>query len=256
MKNNIFHVDQTIYSLVFRTSFFSCQLSAEIISIDGDVISKSSHPCMLRFRSPPVRLARTALMGLPLLLGIADETQRITIQILKHKEGFPRTGAIRVLLIPRAGTSFLPQLYEAEILINSKLPWTKGLIYSWKWTFYVWSSLNTYIVFLIFLIVCCKPLFFPVMTPNFSDQTETEMAIEPPKEPETRVEEVDEEEISELLRKWRQSRSKRKAIYLQQQMVPETVGSSASTISISREETSTAGAEEDFGDSESVCLGG
>ncbi|KAF3452464.1 hypothetical protein FNV43_RR02897 [Rhamnella rubrinervis] len=234
------------------------QLSAEIISVNGDVISKSSHPCILRYRSPPVRLARTALISIPLLLGITDETQRITIQILKHKEGFPRTSAIRVILIPRAGTSFLPQLYEAEILINSKLPWTKGLIYSWKWTFYVWSSINIYFVILIFLILCCKPLFFPMMTPYFSDQTETfqEMAIEPPREPETRVEEVDEEEIAELLRKWRQSRSKRKAIYLHQQMAPETVGSSASTISISREETSTAGAEEDFGDSESVCLGG
>lgn len=212
---------------------------------------------MLRFRSTPVRVARTALMSIPLILGISGETQRITIQILKHKEGFPRTGAIKFILIPRAGTSFIPQLYEAEILISSKLPWPKGLIYSWKWTFYVWSSFNTYIVFLIFLILCCKPLFFPMMTLNFSDQTETEMAIEPPKEPETRVEEVvDEEEISELLRKWRQSRSKRKAIYLQQQMAPETVGSSASTISLSREETSTVGAEEGFGDSESVCLGG
>lgn len=207
---------------------------------------------MLRFRSLPVRLARTALLGVPLVLGIAGETQRITIEILKHKEGHPRTGAIRVILSPRAGTSFLPQLYEADILINSKLPWTKQLIYSWKWTFYVWSSLNTYIVFLLFLTLCCKQLLFPLVTAGLSEQRERELAIEPPKEPETRAEDEDEEEeedISEFLRKWRQSRSKRKAIYMQERM-PETVGSSASTISITREETS------DVGDSESVCLGG
>lgn len=244
-------------SQIIKTVFLVSQLSAEIISTNGNVIAKSRHPCMLRFRSQPIRLARTALMSIPLLLGISSETQRISVQILKHKEGLPRTGAIRVILIPRAGTSSLPQLYEAEIVIKSKLPWTKQLIYSWRWTFYVWSSLNAYIMLLILLILCCKPLFFPTMTANLSNQTERETAIEPPKEPETRVEKDDEEEISELLRKWRQSRSKRKAIYLQERMAAEeTAGSSASTISISREETSTAGAEEGFGDSESVCLGG
>lgn len=216
------------------------------------MIEKSSHPCMLRFRSLPVRLARTALFGVPLVLGITGETQRITIEILKHKEGHTRTGAIRVILSPRAGTAFLPQLYEAEILINSKLPWIKELIHSWKWTFYVWSSLNTYIFFLMFLILCCKPLLFPLVTASLSEQSERELAIESPKEPETRAEneeEEEEEEVAEFLRRWRQSRSKRKAIYLQERM-PETVGSSASTISIAREETS------DVGDSESVCLGG
>ncbi|KAF3454171.1 hypothetical protein FNV43_RR04618 [Rhamnella rubrinervis] len=140
------------------------QLSAEIISVNGDVISKSSHPCILRYRSPPVRLARTALISIPLLLGITDETQRITIQILKHKEGFPRTSAIRVILIPRAGTSVVKEM-------ETEQKQEKGNLF---------ASANG----------------------------------------------------------------------------PETVGSSASTISISREETSTAGAEEDFGDSESVCLGG
>ncbi|KAH7571428.1 hypothetical protein JRO89_XS04G0049400 [Xanthoceras sorbifolium] len=67
-------------------------------------------------------------MGIPLLLGVSDETQKLTIKILRHKEGNRRTEAIRVILSSRAGSSRLPQLYEAEIILNSRLPWTKEFI--------------------------------------------------------------------------------------------------------------------------------
>ncbi|PON55194.1 Seipin family [Trema orientale] len=149
------------------------QLSAEVPSNKGHVIRKSSLPCMLRFRSLPVQLARTFIMSIPLVLGITGETQKITIEILKHKE-----------------------------------------------------------------------------VSNLSDRGEREtLPSEPPKDhPQMRASE-EENDVSELLRKWRRGRSKRMAIAL-----PETVGSSsASTFTITREETSAAG-EEDVGDSESVTL--
>lgn len=213
-------------------------------------MGKSSLPCMLRFRSLPVRLARTFIMSVPLVLGITGETQQINIETLKHKEGYPRTGAIRVTLSPRAGTHFIPQLYEAEILMKSKLPWTKEFVRSWKWTFYVWSSLYIYIILLITLFSCCKPVFFPFLVANFVERGEREsLPRETPKDhPQMRAAD-EKEDVSELLTKWRRGRSKRKAISL-----PENSGSSASTFTITREETSAAG--EDVGDSESVCLGG
>ncbi|OMO73157.1 Adipose-regulatory protein, Seipin, partial [Corchorus capsularis] len=140
------------------------QLTAELLSTTGNVIAKSSQPVMLRFRSLPVRLARTFLMGIPLLLGISSETQKLKVEILRYKEGHPRSGSVRVTLVPRAGTSSLPQLYEAEIIMNSQLPWTKQLVHNWKWTLYVWTSLYVYIIFLVLLISCFRPLFFPVTT--------------------------------------------------------------------------------------------
>ncbi|XP_062084151.1 seipin-1 [Humulus lupulus] len=228
------------------------QLSAEVLSTDGHVMGKSSLPCMLRFRSLPVRLARTFIMSIPLVLGISGETQKITIEILKYKEGHPRTGAIRVIMIPRAGTQFLPQLYESEIVMKSKLPWTKEFVRSWKWTFYVWSSLYTYIILLIAMFSCCRSVFFPfsVAISGESGARGTLASEPPPKDhPQMRGDDGGEgEDVLEMLRKWRRGRSKRRAISL-----PETVGSSASSFTITREESSAAG-EEDVGDSESVCL--
>lgn len=73
---------------------------------------------------------------------------------------------------------------------------------------------------------------------------------------ELQVREGDESEVSELLDKWRRSRRKRKAIPAHGGGVPETVGSSVSSISMTtREDVISVAVDDDVEDSESVCLG-
>lgn len=227
------------------------QLVAEVVSTNGHVIDRSSHPCMLRFRSLPVRLVRTCLFSVPLILGIRFETQKITIPILRHKEGFPRTEAIKIIIIPRAGTLFLPQLYDAEMIINSELPWRKELIHSWKWTLYVWTSVYMYIMLLIVLGCWFRPLMFPVIIATYSREeedhdTNTKVRRERP------LLTKEAREVSETLRKWKESRHKRKEMLLHG-VAPEADGSSASSISVTRDDSSTTA--EDAGDSEFVGFG-
>ncbi|CAK8542517.1 unnamed protein product [Lathyrus sativus] len=245
------------------------QLTAELVSVNGNVIAKSSQPCMLRFRSSPIRLARTVMMGLPLVLGISAETQKINVEILRYKEVNQRSNAVRLTLHPRAGTSSLPQLYEAEIVLNSHLPWTKELIRNWKWTFYVWVSLYVYILLLMLLLCWYRPLIFLVTPEFYSDQRVSNgVTSEELKELQDGELLGDESDVSELLRKLRLSRDKRKTILTHGVGVEEIVGSSASSISMSatREDiTSTVvedvtsvevedDVEDDVEDSESVCI--
>lgn len=89
------------------------------MSSSGNVIAKSSQAWMLRFRSLSIRLA---MFGVPFLLGISDETQKQTLSLLKYKEGQPKAEAIVVSLLQRAGSMYLPELYEAEIIIKPELP--------------------------------------------------------------------------------------------------------------------------------------
>ncbi|XP_027088813.1 seipin-1 [Coffea arabica] len=232
------------------------QVTAEVISRNGNIMARSSHPCMLRFRSWPIRTMQTFLMGLPLLLGIRAETQKVTVPMLKHKEDFPRTEAIKVTLIPRAGTDFLPQLYEAEILLKSELPWAKELVHRWKWTFYVWTSMHIYVFLLVILLRCSRPLILPVMrkspsSTNSKQESEVKASSEQTEERSSR----DERYASVTLRRWQENRSKRKAM-LPHQDIAETEVSSASSTRLTREETGATledDDEDDTGDSESVC---
>ncbi|KAL7110024.1 hypothetical protein ACP275_06G211700 [Erythranthe tilingii] len=230
------------------------QLTAELLSVGGELVAKSSHPCMLRFRSWPVRLTRTFLMGVPLLLGMTTETQSIAFPILKHKEtSYPRTADVRITLIPRAGTSSLPQFYDAQVLIRSRPPWMKELVYKWKWTFTVWTTMQIFIFLVIILVFFLKPLIFPVMAFPFGNlEQDDSSAVELVDDSDqgalgTRR---DEREVSESLRRWQRSRSKRKAALLHRVVPPETSGgSSASSMTVSH----ALDFEEGSGDSESVC---
>ncbi|XP_065874757.1 seipin-1 [Euphorbia lathyris] len=243
------------------------QLNAELLSANGIVIAKSSQPCILTFRSLPIRLIRTCIMSIPLVLGISAETQKMSVRILNHKEGYPRTKLIRVTLIPRPGTSFIPQIYESKILMKSKLPWTKQFIRNWRWTISVWATLYIYIFLVIFILGCCRPVLFPMIgmvtfTENDHDEEDTSTKELEESEP------PDEGEVSELLRKW-QERRERKAIVgssvesdsstsfasedtsvVVEEDVTVVASSSATSMSFTREDTSLFG-EEGFGDSES-----
>ncbi|KAL8052356.1 hypothetical protein ABFS82_06G204900 [Erythranthe guttata] len=228
------------------------QLSAELLSVGGELVAKSSHPCMLRFRSWPVRLTRTFLMGVPLLLGMTTETQRLTFPILKHKEtSYPRTADVRITLIPRAGTSSLPQFYDAQVLIRSRPPWTKELVYKWKWTFSVWTTMQIFIFLVITLVFFLKPLIFPVMAFPFGKlEQDDSYSSAVDSDQEALGTRRDEREVSESLRRWQRSRSKRKAALLHRVVPPETSGgSSASSMTV----TQGLDFEEGSGDSESVC---
>ncbi|PIN12896.1 hypothetical protein CDL12_14489 [Handroanthus impetiginosus] len=257
-------VGQTLYVslvLLMPESYYNrdvgiFQLTAELVSVGGELVARSSHPCMLQFRSWPIRLMRTFLVAVPLLLGIADETQRLTFPMLKHKEvSYPRTGAIRITLIPRAGTLSLPQFYDAEVVVKSRLPWTKELVYRWKWTFYVWTTLYMFIMLVMFLVFFLKPLIFPVIGTafaKFEQESVVELAYE---EPVARRRQ--EREVSESLRRWQQSRNKRNSALLHRAIPESSVASSASSVTVTRPPPETGVTfEEDSGDSESVCFRG
>ncbi|KAG0489306.1 hypothetical protein HPP92_008117 [Vanilla planifolia] len=146
--------------LLTPESNFNLQVSTEAISSTGQVIAAFSQPCMLRFKSLPVRLMKTFAMALPLLIGVQTETQQLVLEVLSYKEEFRRTDAIKVRLTPRAGTLDLPQIYHAEILLHTQLPRRKEVVYNWKWTLCVWASLYIYVLLLIVVFCCFKPFDF------------------------------------------------------------------------------------------------
>lgn len=187
-------------------------------------MENASHPCMLQYRTWPIRMIRTFIMGIPLLLGITRETQTIEIAMIKHKESFPRSAAVRIILSPRAGTDFLPQLYDAKVLLNSKLRWWKEQIYRWKWTFCVWTSMSIYSTLILMVLLFFRPFIIPEFSRVLHEEQEREREREREQE---RVEAIRASEVTEAkhserfggLRSRRRlprsrSRGKRKAMHL------------------------------------------
>uniref|UniRef100_A0A0E0MJM5 Seipin n=1 Tax=Oryza punctata TaxID=4537 RepID=A0A0E0MJM5_ORYPU len=132
------------------------QIKSEAMSASGITIASTTQPYMIKYKSSPIRLMQTALLCVPLTMGIRSERQSGNLKLLHYREGHgrhKRTGLIRVMLQPRATTVHLPQVYKAEIVVQTTLPWTKELARSLKWTLCVWVSLSVYISILV-LAIC------------------------------------------------------------------------------------------------------
>uniref|UniRef100_A0ACD6AH85 Uncharacterized protein n=1 Tax=Avena sativa TaxID=4498 RepID=A0ACD6AH85_AVESA len=137
------------------------QVKAEAIAASGSTIASATQPYMLRYKSTPVRLAQSALAIVPLALGVRSESQSATLKALQYREGHGRhrrTGLIRVSLQPRALTVNLPQVYRAEVTMQTALPWLKAVARSLKWTMCVWVSFCVYVVLSVLSVCWVRPL--------------------------------------------------------------------------------------------------
>ncbi|MCO5584065.1 hypothetical protein L7F22_037987 [Adiantum nelumboides] len=140
------------------------QLSAELLSETSEVIKSSSRPCMLRFHSLPIRMLKTFLISLPSLLGMFTESQTLVVHLMELEEQRVATGAVRILVQPKAGMPLgqgIPEIYSAHVHIETHLPWLKNFMRQWKWTVYIWTGVMLYMVKIIMILCCCRQALMP-----------------------------------------------------------------------------------------------
>ncbi|KAL6642262.1 hypothetical protein ACP70R_020443 [Stipagrostis hirtigluma subsp. patula] len=194
------------------------QIKAEAVSVSGITMASATQPYMLRYKSTPLRLAQSTLMFVPLTLGMRSETQSANIMVLHFKEGYgrhKRTGLIRVLLQPRAVTVQLPQVYKAEILVQTTLPWMKSLARRLKWTLWVWASVSIYVVLVVLAICLVGPLALSARRRGLSELQVNGKTVSGLVRGE--LGETSSKELSEgITTKWRERKSKRKAQFVTQ----------------------------------------
>lgn len=114
------------------------------------------------------------------------------------------------------------------------------MIRNWKWTFYVWTTIYIYVMLIMILFCCFKPLVLPTSA-ALPDPNARDFPVEVVRE--RRGKRREDREISEELRRWQRSRGKRKAITFCGVSPPE-----ASSITFRREDRSGV-TEEGIGDS-------
>ena len=119
---------------------------------------------MLRFKSKPIRLISTFLKIFPLIAGYASETQTIDIKMQGLIEGVVPTSCVKVTLLQRAEYqpgAGIPEIYEASLSLRSELPFFKRTVWNWKNTIFVWITMTTFMVEVLFVLVCCRSIIIP-----------------------------------------------------------------------------------------------
>ncbi|MQM10389.1 hypothetical protein Taro_043281 [Colocasia esculenta] len=163
------HKLQTTVSLTLPESEYNqklgvFQVKVDVLSANGRIVTSSSRPCMLRYKSPPIQVLKTIFKSGPLLTGYASETQTLSLKMQGFTEGSEPTACIRVALKRRAQYSpgsGLPEIYAAYIRLESELPLFKKIIWNWRRTLFVWISIGLFNSEVLFILICCAPLIMP-----------------------------------------------------------------------------------------------
>ncbi|GKC85969.1 adipose-regulatory protein, seipin [Tanacetum coccineum] len=165
-------IDHKVYASVLLTlpeSYYNrnlgiFQVRVDFLSGNGQRLASTRQPCMLQFRSPPIRLMLTFFKLVPLVTGYSSESQTLNIKFRGYTERNDPTSCLRVILEQRAEFTKgggIPEIYEAFLKLESQPPFLKRILWYWKGTVYIWISITIFVVELLFTLVCCTPIIAP-----------------------------------------------------------------------------------------------
>ncbi|CAH8332547.1 unnamed protein product [Eruca vesicaria subsp. sativa] len=140
------------------------QVRVDFLSADGQTLDTIRRPCMLRFRSEPIRLVQTFLKVVPLVTGYVSEIQTLRLKLKGFAEKDTPTACLKVMIEQRAEFrpgAGIPELYDASLSLESDLPFLKQVIWKWRRTLFVWISMSLFFTELLFALVCCRSLIIP-----------------------------------------------------------------------------------------------
>lgn len=140
------------------------QVRVDFLSANGKSLASLRQPCMLQFKSQAIRLLLTFFKMAPLAAGYLSETQTLNIKFRGFTERDMPTSCLRVVMEQRAeyqAGAGIPEVYEAYLNLESELPLLKRILWSWKRTIFVWTSLVMFTMELLFTLLCCRPILVP-----------------------------------------------------------------------------------------------
>ncbi|KAI3717211.1 hypothetical protein L1987_68681 [Smallanthus sonchifolius] len=140
------------------------QVRVDFLSSDGKLLATTKKPCMLQFKSEPIRLLSTLFQLASLLTGYPSETQTLDIKFSGYTEKDIPLSCSRVVVEQRAEFAKgggVPEIYSASFKLESQLPFLKRMLWYWKGLIYMWISIMVFIMELLFTLLCCTPVVFP-----------------------------------------------------------------------------------------------
>ena len=136
----------------------------EFLSTNGKVTATQSHPCILRYKSRPIRHIQTFIKAAPLLAGFESESQTLNVKMGEFREGLEPTACLKVSLVQRAEFgpgAGIPEIHAATLALESELPQLKRMILIWRRTILVWTSFVLFLMELVLMLIICRPIIIP-----------------------------------------------------------------------------------------------
>ncbi|KAL8128563.1 hypothetical protein V2J09_017718 [Rumex salicifolius] len=140
------------------------QVRVEFLCANGKTLASLRQPCILHFKSGPIRLLQTFIKAVPLVTGYSSESQKLKLMFQGFTEGDVPCAYLKVIIEQRAEfrpAGGIPQVYDVALLLESELPLLKSIVWSWRKTLFVWLSMVLFMIELLCALVCCHKVVMP-----------------------------------------------------------------------------------------------
>ena len=74
------------------------QVRVEFLSALGKVTASSGQPCIMRYKSQPIRVVETIIKSAPVIAGFVSESQILNIKMDEFTEGLEPTAFLKVMV--------------------------------------------------------------------------------------------------------------------------------------------------------------
>lgn len=162
-------VSMTLPESEYNRNLGMFQVRVDFLSGNGEILASSRHPCMIQFRSEPIRLLSTAVKIAPLLAGYLSESQTLNVKFKGFSEGAIPTACLKVTVEQRAEYppgAGIPELYDASLIISSELPFFRRILWYWKKTIFIWITMASFMTQVLCTLVFCRPIIMPRSRPR------------------------------------------------------------------------------------------
>uniref|UniRef100_A0A1J3CXG4 Seipin n=1 Tax=Noccaea caerulescens TaxID=107243 RepID=A0A1J3CXG4_NOCCA len=158
-------VSMTLPESEYNRNLGMFQVRVDFLSESGQVLASVRRPCMVRFRSEPIRLVQTFLKIAPLVAGYVSEIKTLNLKLKGFVEkDIVQTACLKIVIEQRAEFrpgAGIPEIYDASLLLQSQLPFFARIIWNWRRTLFVWISMSLFVTELLFVLVFIRCLIIP-----------------------------------------------------------------------------------------------
>jgi seipin len=143
-------VEFTVPESDFNVNVGMFQVNVKLLTPGGKLLLESSRPGIVKYTSKEVKWLRTIVWWPFHALGLIEEQQNVRVTMVKNYQEDSETPFtdIQVIMKPHAGSSKLPQIYEACATIHLSMNIFAKALYFYPLTSFVvlvsllWSGLN------------------------------------------------------------------------------------------------------------------
>nr|PNR62845.1 hypothetical protein PHYPA_001269 [Physcomitrium patens] len=140
------------------------QVAAKTFSSSGYSLNKARQASMLRYYSPSIKHMKNVVTGIPIMLGLLEQSQMLSLMLMESREGSENSSMAQVHIeiepITCHALGFgIPEIYCGEWQVIAYDSHLQNVACNWVWNIYLCIGVAFFFFEVMLVLSCCQKCF-------------------------------------------------------------------------------------------------